>query len=291
VRKNLLGFGMIDLQQLVFSYSYEESLFTDINLGMAAGGICGLLGKNGAGKTTMLKIMAGLLFPLGGQCHVLGMKPSERLPAFLREMFFLPEEFYVPHLSPADYVRCYAGFYPRFDQTLWQQHMQEFQLPAHKSLSNLSYGQKKKFLLAFGLATQGKLIILDEPTNGLDIPSKAQFRKLIAQTINDDKLIIISTHQVHDVETLVDSIIILDEGKVILHSDLVSVATKLSFVHEKKLPDTPNLYFEKKLNGYAVVREKDSDIETSVDLELLFNAMLLNKQHMQQLLAKETRYE
>lgn len=218
---------MIELKDVSFGYSKQNPLFKKLQLNIAHSGICGLLGKNGSGKTTLLKIIAGLIFPDEGNIQVLGHIPKKRHPSFLSEIYFLPEDFFVPALTADQYVNFYAPFYSHFDHKSLQNNLTEFDLPRNKLLTQFSYGQKKKFLIAFGLATNCSLLILDEPTNGLDIPSKTQFRKLLASTITDKKLFIISTHQVHDVEKLIDTIIILDEGKIILQQPLVEEETRI----------------------------------------------------------------
>jgi ABC-2 type transport system ATP-binding protein len=212
---------MVEINDLSFGYTKRDLLFKGLNLNLNKGGLCGLLGKNGSGKTTLLKIISGLIFPGSGHCQVMGKLPEHRDPSFLSDIYLLPEDLYVSALTADHYVEFYAIFYPRFDQALFNSCMNEFDIPRKKLLTTLSHGQKKKFLISFGLASQCRLFILDEPTNGLDIPSKGQFRKLLAANITDDKLFIISTHQVHDVENLIDSVVILDEGKIIYHEPLI----------------------------------------------------------------------
>src|SRR3989338_7979732 len=228
---------MIEMNNLSFGYAKNNNLFKNIELDLKKGGICGLLGKNGAGKTTLLNMIAGLVFPKSGDCRVMGQVPKQRHPNFLSDLYFLSEDLFVPALTIEKYVTFYAPFYPRFDQKLFQNCLKEFALPQQALLTKLSYGQKKKFLISFGLAANCRLFILDEPTNGLDIPSKAQFRKLLASSISDEKLFIISTHQVHDVENLVDSIVLIDEGKIIFQHNLIEVAEALAFIQQSTHPE------------------------------------------------------
>jgi ABC-2 type transport system ATP-binding protein len=211
---------VIEIKNFSFSYKAEEPLFCELDLQVGAGSVYGLLGKNGAGKTTLLKIVAGLLFPHSGNCSVVGCKPKERLPHFLQEIYFIPEEFYVPPVTADVYVDLYAPFYKKFDQQAYKTAINEFALPTNKKLTTLSYGQKKKFLVVFALATNCKLLLLDEPTNGLDIPSKSQFRKLLASMLTEEKTFIIATHQVRDLETLIDTVVILDNGKIIFNQPI-----------------------------------------------------------------------
>src|SRR6186713_469867 len=189
---------MISIQNLSFSYRKNKPLFEGLNLQLEAGHIYGLLGKNGAGKSSLLKQMAGLLFPQAGACKVMGYEARYRQPGFLSNLFMVPEEFYLPQVSIKSYLKTYAPFYPDFDNKAFNTYLTEFQIPLDQRLTEMSYGQKKKVLISFALAANTKVLIMDEPTNGLDIPSKSQFRKVIAAAVSDEKCIVISTHQVRD---------------------------------------------------------------------------------------------
>ena len=269
---------MIRIENLSFSYGQRQPLFKGLNLSLPSGNIYGLLGKNGAGKSTLLKIISGLLFPTHGDLDVLGFRPKDRYPDFLNEIYLVTEEFHLPSLKIEQYLKLYSPFYPRFNERLFQEYITEFQLPRDGKLDALSYGQKKNFLLSFGLATDCKLVILDEPTNGLDIPSKSQFRKIVANAIHEDRSFIISTHQVRDMENLIDPIIIMDEGNIVFFEDYVSISKKLVMTRESELPDNNVLvYAESYLGAYTVVKENVKKEETSMNLELLFNAVVSNK--------------
>ena len=273
---------MIAMKHLSFGYKKNKNLFTNLSLEIAQGGICGLLGKNGSGKTTLLKIMAGLIFPREGSCEIVAHIPKRRHPYFLSNIYFLPEDLFVPALTVDKYVKYYSPFYPKFSHSLFQTCLHEFALPRNQLLTQLSHGQKKKFLISFGLATDCRLCIFDEPTNGLDIPSKAQFRKLLASTISDEKLFIISTHQVHDVENLIDSIVVLEEGNIIFRQRLTEIIQQLSFVYQQAEPDSGICFYsEKTLAGYAAVLANRNNQDTQVNLEILFNAILSNPAKIQ----------
>lgn len=268
---------MIHIQNLSFSYNKNYQLFDHLELSLPPGSIYGLLGKNGAGKSTLLKIISGLLFPKSGELHVTGFKPGDRLPRFLQEVYFVSEEFTLPKMKIDSYVRICSPFYPRFSRSLFNTYINEFKLPQNQYLSTLSYGQKKNFLLSFGLATDSKLLILDEPTNGLDIPSKSQFRKILANAIHEERSFIISTHQVRDMENLIDPIIILDEGRIIFNEHCEAITGKLAITRQKELTDDSGIiYSESHLGGYTVVKENTGHEETKLNLEILFNAVLAN---------------
>ncbi len=236
---------MIKIENLSFSYCQKQPLFDQLNLTLPSGNIYGLLGKNGAGKATLLKIIGGVLFPKHGNVDVVGFLPKDRYPQFLREIYLITEEFNLPPLNMECFVRLFSPFYPRFNHSLFNDYIYEFRLPREQKLSAMSYGQKKNFLLCFGLATDCKLLILDEPTNGLDIPSKSRFRKIIANAVHEERSFIISTHQVRDMENLIDPIIILDEGKIIFFQDYEQISKKLVISKQTEIPDSGSVvYYE-----------------------------------------------
>ena len=275
---------MIKIENLSFSYNQKQNLFDELSLTLPSGNIYGLLGKNGAGKTTLLKIICGLLFPKHGKLEVVGYQPKDRYPQFLREIFLIAEEFNLPSLDMECFVRLYSPFYPRFNHSLFNDCIYEFRLPREQKLSAMSYGQKKNFLLSFGLATDCKLLLLDEPTNGLDIPSKSQFRKIVANAVHEDRSFIISTHQVRDMENLIDPIIILDEGKIIFFQDYEQISKKLSILKETEMPDIHKvIYYESSLGGYTIVKENTNGEETRMNLEILFNAVVGNKEKINEI--------
>lgn len=278
---------MIEIKTLSFSYG-RNALFSQLNLSLPSGNICGLLGKNGAGKTTLLKLLAGLLFPQAGETIISGERPAHRSPSFLQELILLPEEFSVPPVSAVQYQRLYAPFYPRFSSQLFFDYLKEFELEPDQNLDHSSFGQKKKFLLAFGLATDCRLILLDEPTNGLDIPSKRQFRRALASVLAEDRLFIIATHQARDLESLIDPVVILDEGQVIFNHSLEEISKRLTVRMQAKSPGlSEDIYSEKTLEGYLVVAENTTDEETHMDLELLFNAVIQNRETVSSLFQQE----
>ena len=267
----------IEVSQLTFSYDQKHPLFKNLDMQLQMGNIYGLLGKNGAGKTTLLRILSGLLYSREGRVEVIGHEPIARSPELLSDIFFLPEEFYLPALSALQYQALYAPFYPKFDGQQFLQHLREFQIDAQQKLSALSYGQKKKFLLAFGLASNASLCILDEPTNGLDIPSKSQFRRVVAASVNEERMFLISTHQVRDMELLIDPVIIIDDGRIIFQREYSEISKRLSIEKVNELPaGKPVLFSQEELGGYRIVTEKTEVDESVIDMETLFNAVIEN---------------
>jgi ABC-2 type transport system ATP-binding protein len=275
---------MINIQSLTFSYRKNKPLFENLQLRLEAGHIYGLLGKNGAGKSTLLKQMAGLLFPDSGTCEVMGFASAKRHPAFLREIFLVPEEFYLPKVSVKKYVNTYAPFYPNFDEGAFFKYLKEFEIPRDQQLTEMSYGQKKKVLISFALATNTKVLIMDEPTNGLDIPSKSQFRKVIAAAVSEDKCIVISTHQVRDLDNLIDSIVIIDGHRIIFREDVQTVTDKLSFKTVSRMEETTGVLFaDSNLRGHTIITRNAGNEQSKIDMELLFNAILTNHKPIQEI--------
>tara|TARA_Y100001972_G_scaffold129301_1_gene196370 strand:- start:858 stop:1703 length:846 start_codon:yes stop_codon:yes gene_type:complete len=272
---------MIEINQLSYGYKRKQEALKSMDLSVGPGNICGLLGLNGAGKSTLLKAIAGLVTPHSGEIKTLGHPPYKRDPEFLREVVIITEEFTLPDFSVGKYIELYSPFYPRFNHTAFQRYLEEFQLTNDQKLTGLSYGQKKKFLLSFGLATDSKLVLLDEPTNGLDIPSKSQFRKVVANAVHDERTLIISTHQIRDMENLIDPIIILDQGKIIFYENLESITQKLSIRRTDILPKEGVIYHETYLGGYTILTENQSGEHTHMNLEILFNAVVGQKEKIQ----------
>jgi len=268
--------SMIEINNLNFGYSKHKPLFKNMSMRLSNGHIYGLLGKNGAGKSTLLKNLAGLVYAQSGKLDVMGFNPAKRQPALLAQICFIPEEFYLPAVKIDSYLKANAPFYPNFDHQYLATLLKEFDIPVSNKLIDMSYGQKKKFIIAFGLATQAKLVIMDEPTNGLDIPSKAQFRKIMASALTEDRCIIISTHQVRDLDNLIDTVIMLDENDVALKASVEEITTKLTFKKVKEI-DESIFYAEPSLSGYNAVMPNYHHEESKLDMELLFNAILAEK--------------
>ncbi len=264
---------MIDFQSLSFQYGRKQPLFNDFTLSLQPGCIAGMLGKNGAGKTTLLHLMGGLLEPRGGSLSVNGYRPFDRDPDFLADVYLVPEEFSFPHTTIHTYIQAFSPFYPSFDAQKMNTILQEFQLNTAMQLNKISHGQRKKFLIAFALATNCKLLMFDEPTNGLDIPSKSQFRKILVSSVADEQVVIISTHQVKDIDTIIDRVLVVEEGQLIYHQSTADIASDLFFEWSETAGDEGVLYSEQGIGGYRIIRKADGKHESPIDLEILFNAV------------------
>lgn len=275
---------MVDIHELSFGYSAKKMLYKGLTVQMEAGSIYGLLGKNGAGKSTLLKNLAGMLFPSSGYIRINGRSPRHRSPAFLQAMYLIPEEVHVPALSVRRYMDLFSPFYPRFDKTAFENYLQQLEVTETGRLNKLSFGQQKKFIIAFALACNTDVLLLDEPTNGLDIPSKIRFRKLIASLFTENRIIIISTHQIRDLDHLIDRVVIVDRGELLLNASIVDIAAKLSFKMVANLDDADQvLYAEQSLQGFAVVAPNIQQEQSKVNLEHLFNAVTENPSEIKKL--------
>ncbi|WP_158795607.1 ATP-binding cassette domain-containing protein [Pedobacter sp. L105] len=270
---------MIDISNLSFGYSNKHLLYKNLSLSIQNGNIYGLLGKNGAGKSTLLKNIAGILFPTDGNVTVDEMNPKRRNPSFLRTVYYIPEEVYVPALTIKQYLSLFAVFYPNFNVEQLHKYLKELEVEVPGKLNALSFGQQKKFIIAFGLACNTKVILMDEPTNGLDIPSKSQFRKLIASVMTEERIIFISTHQTRDLENLIDQVIIVDNGQLLLHASIEEISQKLYFETVSVIPaNNKILYRENDLKGTSIVRENLTGEDSRINLEYLFNGVTAEPQ-------------
>lgn len=268
---------MIQAKNFSFGYKKKKLLYKQLDLQLPVGSIYGLLGKNGAGKSTLLKNFTGLLFPTEGELLVNGFKPQKRQPSFLQTIYFIPEEVYVPSLTINGYKNLFAPFYPQFNEEQFHNYLDILDVHKEGKLRTFSFGQQKKFIIAFALACNTKILLLDEPTNGLDIPSKIKFRKLISSVFTDDKMIFISTHQIRDLDNLIDNVVIVDNGKLLLQASIAEITQKLSFKLVDVVEDESKiLYAESSLKGNAVVMENNNGEESKVNLEFLFNAITQN---------------
>lgn len=267
---------MIDIQNLKFGYVKSWPVFSNFTMRLEEGNVYGLLGKNGTGKSTLLYLLCGLLRPQKGKIYVDGFEAKQRKADMLREIMFVPEEYELPSISLASYVAINAPFYPNFSMSALTQNLQEFELPEKINLGKLSMGQKKKVIISFALAARTKYLFLDEPTNGLDIPSKAQFRRVVASNMNSERTVIISTHQVRDVEMLIDHVVMISRHEVLLNTSIEALSRNLRFEIRPSSSELQSdvLYAEPSLQGnYVIARGESAADGAAVNLELLFNAV------------------
>lgn len=271
---------MIEVKNVNYRYPGNKiPVFADFSVSIGEGKVYGLLGQNGMGKSTLLYLISGLLRPQLGSVAIDGVETSRRLPGVLSEMFLVPEEFYLPDVSLEAYVRTNARFYPRFSREVLDACLADFDMPSSLRLGRLSMGQKKKVYMSFALAAGTRLLLMDEPTNGLDIPSKSLFRRVVARHMTDERTLIISTHQVHDVEQMLDHLLLIGRKGILLDASVSDVCNRYSF--ELRQPGEPQddvIYAEPSFNGNMVMaRRKPDSPESQLNLELLFNAVVQGK--------------
>jgi ABC-2 type transport system ATP-binding protein len=266
---------MITLKDLSFSYGRHKVL-GNVSMTLEKGKIYGLLGENGVGKSTLLKILSGLLKMGSGECKVFGEVPYSRKPSFLQDIFYLPEDFAGENVVVEKYAMQLGMFYPNFSPDKFNRIISEFGVDPKAKFNKLSLGQQKKAIIAVALSLGTKVLLMDEPSNGLDIPSKSLLRRLIAENASDEQLIVISTHQVKDLENLIDPIIIMDRESVLMNASIEEITRRLTFGIEPQ-EDRDALYCQRDLRGYVTVRRNEYGIETPVDIEALFNCALVNK--------------
>ena len=276
---------MIDVNNVSFSYGRKKSKVLDgFSMQLEKGAVYGLLGKNGTGKSTLLYLMAGLLRPQTGKVLYKGAEVTKRYPNILQDMFLVPEEFALPSVSLKQYVKLNAPFYPNFSDELLRNCLRDFDMNEDIHLGELSMGQKKKAFMCFALATNTSLLMMDEPSNGLDIPSKSQFRKVIASGMSDDKAVIISTHQVRDIDSLLDHVLIMDGSELLLNESVANICEKLYFAEQgMNEPTDDALYVQPSVQGNSVILPNTYGEESKMNLEVLFNAMLAERVKMQQM--------
>lgn len=272
---------MIRIDNLSFSYG-KAPVLKNITMDLEPGKIYGLLGENGVGKTTLLTLLSGFKKPTGGSISVDGIDPYKRSPELLAKQFYLADDMLALPMKADEYARMTGGFWPDFSMERFFEIMELFENDAHKKLNVMSTGQLKKTYISLALALGCRYLYLDEPTNGLDIPSKAQFRRALMKYTADDSTIVISTHQVRDLENIIDPIVILDRQDVLLNAGIETIAEKLYFDYGSQI-HPESLYSEQLPGGFIQVYPNTAGLESKVNIEALFNAVHKNKEFIKNL--------
>lgn len=275
---------MIRIEKLGFSYG-QVPVLKNITMNLEPGKIYGLLGENGVGKTTLLTLLAGLKKPLRGSIDIDGSAPYSRAPQVLENQFYLADEMLAVPMKAAEYARITGEFWPNYKQDTFEEIMEIFENISDKKMNEMSTGQLKKTYISLALALGCKYLFLDEPTNGLDIPSKAQFRSALMKYTGEDSTIVISTHQVRDLENIIDPIIILDRQDVLLNASLEEISRKLYFDYGTQL-HPESLYSEQLPGGFIQVYPNAEGADSKVNIEALFNAVHHNKEFIKGLFAE-----
>ena len=276
---------MIKIQDLAFSYGKNEVL-KNISMDLEPGRIYGLLGENGVGKTTLLTLLCGLKKTQGGTITTDGRNPWNREPALLQDQYYLPDEVASVNDKAIAWAKAAGKFWPNFKLDRFDTILREFEVDPAQKMNAMSAGQLKKSYIAFALACNTRYLFLDEPTNGLDIPSKAQFRSALMKYTAEDSTIVISTHQVRDLENIIDPIIILDRRDVLLNATVERIAEKLFFDYGTTLhPDA--LYSEQLPGGFIQVLPNTEKADSKVNIEALFNTVHKHKELVKNLFSNE----
>ena len=276
---------MIQINNLAFSYPKAQVL-NNINMTLEKGRIYGLLGENGVGKTTLLTLLSGLKKPQSGSIDIDGFTPHERLASFLKDEYYLPDEVVPVHCSAESWAKNTGLFWDNYSHEKFMIILNEFDVDPKQMMTRLSNGQLKKTYISFALACGAKYLYLDDPTNGLDIPSKAQFRTALMKYTLEDSTIVISTHQVRDLENIIDPIIILDRQDTLLNATIDEISRKLFFDYGTTL--NPNsLYTEQLPGGFIQVYPNTTGEDSKVNIEALFNTVNKNKETIKALFSHE----
>lgn len=284
---------MLQVENISFSYGRRKpEVLSDFSFSLEKGRVYGLLGKNGVGKSTLLYLMCGLLTPKHGRVLYHGVDTRRRLPETLRDVFLVPEEFDLPAVSLVQFVELNSPFYPNFSKEDMMTYLHLFEMDWNIHLGGLSMGQKKKVFMSFALATHTSLLLMDEPTNGLDIMAKSQFRKFIASGMSDERTIVISTHQVRDIDNVLDHVVIMNNSRVLLDESIVRVIERLAFVES----DSPALaeealYKLPSVQGNSLLLPNREGVETKLNLELLFGAVLADPEKIKELFHSKVEEE
>ena len=284
--------SLIRIEHLSFGYR-KAPLYRDFNLSLGEPGVYGLFGRNGSGKSTLLLLLAGLLFPRGGRIDAMGHDPSKRHAEFLRQVYIVPEEFHLPNLRPEKLAETESGFYPNFSGAAFKEYLGIFDVPGDASFEEMSLGQKKKAAIAFALATFTPVLLLDEPTNGLDIISRDQFKAIMSRPEQRERIVVISTHQAHDLERIMSHILFIDGASLALSATMAELGAALSIgvaADVAALSAIPDILYSEALGTQqAYVAVNHAATPGEVHLELLYKALSLHKDAVLAVLASKEK--
>ncbi len=264
----------IKLNNLSYAYHRKaKDALTDLNTFITPG-IYLLLGENGAGKTTLLHIIAGLRFATSGECLIDGANAAFRLPSIMSKVAFLGDNMIFPADTINATAACHACFYPDFDPEILHSLLDRFGLTGNEKLRELSLGNRHKSQLAYIISLRPQIMLLDEPANGLDIESRNELQRILAEYIAPEQTVIISTHTFADLRNLYDGVMILSHGHLLLNSRVETILDRIVFGSAVTPPDNV-LYFEPRLGRAFYMSPKQSGDETDTDIDymLLYNAI------------------
>lgn len=257
---------MIEMNDLYAGYGKKYAVLRGLDGTIVEGHIYGLLGANGSGKTTLMKTWAGALHPMSGHINVSGNYPADRKINFLASTIYMPDEISFPPLSVAAFEKTYGRFYPKFSHEEFNSYLNTLDFSFGMRIDRLSTGNSKKLFIAFAIACNPSLLLMDEPTNGLDIESKKAFRHILAELNTTDSVVVVSTHQVADLNNLLSAVIVLRDGDMVLNTTLDTISEKLCFGGVSAMDV---LYSD----GLRSISLNNNGEYTDVDVELLYHAI------------------
>lgn len=231
-----------------------------------------------SGQIHPLLSHSGLALARSRKHHLQWDGPRKRSVGFLSDIFLVPEEIDLPAMTFDEYVKVNSPFYPRFSTDTLRRCLDMFEMPTDIHLDKLSMGQRKKAFMSFAMACNTSLLLMDEPANGLDIPGKSAFRRSVVENMTDDRTIIISTHQVHDIDRIIDHVVVTGPEKVMLNASVSDIASRLMFRFTPDAAEASQAPVAVPVPGGANIVELNPTGEpaTEVDLETLF---LLTRNH------------
>ena len=262
---------MITFNNLCYRYPKGPKALSDITAAISPG-IHLLLGENGTGKTTLLHIIAGLLYPTAGSVEVDGMSPRLRQPALLKQIFFLGDDMTLPGGTALAFAHTAAKAYAGFDAGLLADYLARFGLTGRERLDRLSLGNRRKSLIAVALALRTQVLLLDEPANGLDIGSKETLGRMLAEAAGDDRTIIVSTHVTHDFHNIFDGVIALRRNRLQLAATLTDILSAVAFT-AGMIPPVEAIFTHQSAGLFRSITAAGADTETDIDYNLLYMAL------------------
>lgn len=214
---------VLEIKNLNKSYGKKQAL-TDVNLNLERGRIVGLLGPNGSGKTTMIKLINGLLTPNSGSITVDGNAIGKESRIAVS---YLPDKTYLPDwMKVNDIIKMFTDFYENFDPAKAMDMLSKLNINGNERLKTLSKGTKEKVQLILVMSRNAKLYLLDEPIGGVDPAARDYILNTIITTYNPDASVVISTHLISDIERVLDEAIFINNGHIVLHDTVDNIREK-----------------------------------------------------------------
>lgn len=261
----------IMIQNIDLGYGSGDCVLSGVTAELHGGRIYGLLGLNGSGKTTLLKAISGLIKPKRGDISVMGFIPFQKEKEFLRQLMSVTIHPELPDMTAKRFAKTFSTFWPDFSINEFNALMQKFQIDTNRRLPSMSTGERKKCLIAFAMATNTPILLLDEPMAGLDIVSTKTLIEAIVMSQKPDRIIIISSNQVEEFDNIYTDILLLHEGSLLTKASIDELTSKFAF-HNQGMH--PNTIFE---DGLKSISLNLNDECTDINLKTLFYAACTNE--------------